>query len=60
MSNKNKPDLFLVLAIVVGIGVIASSLAQGVVLNSPEIRAAQLINANPMLQSAAPSTVNKR
>ena len=50
MGLKKKPDLLAVLAIVVGIGVIASSLAQGM-SDSPEDRAAQLAAANPSMQA---------
>lgn len=51
MKLKRKPDLLTVLAIVVGLGVIASSFAQGI-LNSSENRAAQLISSTHLSQSA--------
>jgi len=54
---SNKPDLFVVLALVVGIGVIASSLAQGITLNTPEKHAAQLVTANPVVKSASPAFI---
>ena len=44
MKRKRKPDLMVVLAIVVGFGVIASGLAQGM-LNPSDTKAAQLANA---------------
>lgn len=54
MRINKKPDLLATLAIIVCIGVIASSLTQGVFARSPETHAAQLISANPILQSASP------
>jgi F0F1-type ATP synthase membrane subunit c/vacuolar-type H+-ATPase subunit K len=44
MKLKRKPDLMVVLAIVVGLGVIASSFAQGM-LGSSNTKAAQLGSA---------------
>ena len=44
MKRKRKPDLMVVLAIVVGLGVVASSLAQGM-LNSSESKTAQLVSS---------------
>jgi len=54
MRNNKKPDLLATLAIIVCIGFIASSMAQGVFAQSPETHAAQLIDANPILQSVSP------
>jgi hypothetical protein len=51
MKLKRKPDLLTLLAIVVGLGVIASSFAQGI-LNSSDDKAAQLISSNQLSQSA--------
>lgn len=45
MKRKRKPDLLAVLAIVVGLGVVASSLAQGM-LTSSDTRPAQLAQEN--------------
>ena len=36
MKRNNKPDLMLVLAVVVGLGVIASSVAQGMLRGSDQ------------------------
>ncbi|MEE8379130.1 MAG: hypothetical protein V3R49_01980 [Gammaproteobacteria bacterium] len=44
MKRKRKPDLMVVLAIVVGLGVVASSFAQGM-LNSSESKTAQLVSS---------------
>lgn len=41
MKRKRKPDLLAVLAIVVGLGVVASGLAQGM-LNSADSKTAQV------------------
>jgi hypothetical protein len=51
MKLRRKPDLFAVLAIAVGLGVIASGFAQGI-LNSSEEKAAQVISSNHLSQSA--------
>ena len=48
MKLKRKPDLMVVLAIVVGLGVVASSFAQGMLgsSNKPSItKAAQLVSS---------------
>jgi hypothetical protein len=44
MKLKRKPDLMVVLAIVVGLGVVASSFAQGM-LNSSDTKAAQVVSS---------------
>lgn len=48
--RKKKPDLMVILAVVVGFGVIASSLAQGM-LNSSDTETAQLANATSTNQT---------
>ena len=55
MLIRKKPDLLATLAIIVGIGVIISSFTHGISSHSPEVRAAQLITANPALQSGGPT-----
>lgn len=44
MQRRRKPDLLAVLAFIVGLGVIVSSLAQGV-LNSPDTKAQPISHA---------------
>ena len=44
MKRKRKPDLMVVLAIVVGLGVVASSFAQGM-LSSSDTKTAQLVSS---------------
>jgi len=44
MKRKSKPDLMVVLTIVVGLGVVASSFAQGM-LSSSESKTAQLVSS---------------
>jgi len=46
VRRRKKPDLFVVLSIIVALGVIISSLAQGI-SRSPETHAAQLAAAKP-------------
>jgi hypothetical protein len=48
MSSRKKPDLFVVLTVIVGLGVIASGLAQGM-STTPEARASQLAAAKPAI-----------
>ena len=51
MKRKRKPDLMAVLAIVVGLGVVASSFAQGM-LSSPESKTAQLVSSAYSVQTS--------
>ncbi|MBL1276689.1 MAG: hypothetical protein COB30_011425 [Ectothiorhodospiraceae bacterium] len=55
MSHRKKPDIFTVLIVVVTLGFIASSVAQGVNLNPSEEHVTQVMSANPALQSLASS-----
>jgi hypothetical protein len=62
MKLKRKPDLMVVLAIVVGLGVVASSIAQGM-LRSPDTKAAQLVSSAYAAQAVVQTsnqTLNKK
>ena len=50
MKLKRKPDLMVVLIIVVGLGVVASSIAQGM-LRSSDTNAAQLVSSAYVVQT---------
>ena len=52
MKRKRKPDLMAVLAIVVGLGVVASSFAQGM-LGSSDSKTAQLVSSAYTIQAVS-------
>lgn len=58
MKRKRKPDLLAVLAIVVGIGVVASGLAQGM-LTTSDSRVTQLAQGT-LQQDRLASPINNR
>ncbi len=53
MKLKRKPDLMVVLTIVVGLGVVATSFAQGL-LGSSNTKAAQVISSAYAAQVSTP------